>query len=70
MAKMKTKILVKSHYIGTKSLTEAFSPVLKQQVEHSLFQQMAENHEKDLNNTETCDTIEESKLLSESEDLC
>ncbi len=70
MAKMKTKILVKSHYIGTKTMTEVFSPVLKQQVEQNILQQTSENMEKDLQNTETCGKIIESNLLSESEDLC
>ncbi len=70
MAKMKTKIMVKSHYIGTKTLTEAFSPVLKRQVEQNIFQQMEENYEKDLQNTETCGKIIESNLLSESEEVC
>ncbi|MFI3255531.1 MAG: hypothetical protein R3Y63_14550 [Eubacteriales bacterium] len=70
MAKTKTKVVVKSHYVGTKSMVEVFSPVLKQQVEQSILQQVTENSDKDLQNTETCGKIIESNLLSESEDVC
>lgn len=67
MAKMKTKVVVKSHYIGTKTMNEVFSPVLKHQMEQNISQHLANNQEKLLQSGESCDTIEQGILLLESE---
>ena len=68
MGKRKTKAqtitVVKSHYIGEKSISEVFTQVFHQQVSN--------NYKKDVNllkNDNDYDIISTSNLLSESEDL-
>lgn len=70
MAKMKTITMVKPHYIGNKSLSEAFSGIIKQQIENNILLHDTENQDKLLNIPALHGKIDTSNLLSESEKLC
>ena len=69
MAKIKTITTVKPHYIGEKSLSEAFSSILKRQIEQGILQHDNELYNKSLKDNENCAKINTSNLLSESEEL-
>lgn len=59
----KTITIVKTHYIGKKTISEAFSTIIKNQIENNIYNKV-------LIDDENCDKINVSNLLSESEDLC
>lgn len=67
---MKTITTVKTHYIGDKSLSEAFTGILKRQIENNIYQHNLESYDTSLNHTTNYDKIDTSNLLSEREDLC
>ena len=70
MAKIKTITMVRPHYVGNKSLTEAFGGIIKQQIEHNILLHDNENQDRLLNVNLVHDKMDTSNLLSESEDLC
>lgn len=67
---MKTITMVKPHYIGEKSLSEAFSSILKRQIEQGILQHETLIYPTSLNDNGNCAKINTSNLLSESEELC
>lgn len=67
---MKTITMVKPHYIGEKSLSEAFGGILKRQIEQGILQHDNEIYNTSLNDKVNCDKINTSNLLSESEEIC
>ncbi len=70
MTKIKTITMVKPHYIGEKSLSEAFGSILKRQIEQAILQHNNEFYDKSLNDNKNYDKISTSNLLLESEELC
>ncbi len=69
MAKRTTITTVQPHYIGQKSLSEAFSTILKRQIQQAILQHENEMCHTLLNEPSDCDKIETSNLLSESEEI-
>ncbi|MGL4790002.1 MAG: hypothetical protein ACRCW1_01225 [Anaerotignaceae bacterium] len=69
MAKIKTITTVKPHYIGEKSLSEAFSSILKRQIEQGILQHDNLIYDTSLKDNGNCAKIDTSNLLSESEEL-
>ena len=67
---MKTITTVKSHYIGEKSLSEAFGGILKRQIENNILQNITFNEDKSLNIVNLHGKIDTGNLLSESEEIC
>lgn len=70
MAKIKTVTTVRPHYIGGKSLSEAFSSIIKKQIEHSILQNITFDEDKSLNIVNLHGKIDTGNLLSESEEIC
>ena len=69
MGKMKTITTVKSHYVGNKSLSEAFGGIIKKQIENNILQ-FGEQSEDLLKSDVDYGKINTVNLLSESEEVC
>ncbi len=70
MGKIKTITVVKSHYIGEKSMTEVFSGILKRQIEQGVLKSENLIYDTAFTGEVNCGKIRSSNLLSESEELC
>lgn len=68
MRKLKIVTTVTPHYIGNKSLSEAFSSIIKHQIETNILQNTTIGQDNPLNITTTNGKMALGNLLSESED--